>query len=92
MGPYAGADYNLTLCRFQSRLQHMYQGQPFASVDLKPYARGKLYHPVRDLGFDLCYLGESFHPPGIFPLTSSFPCREAKCIRESLLCIVNYFL
>jgi hypothetical protein len=30
MGPYAGADYNLTLCPFQSQLQHIYQEQPFA--------------------------------------------------------------
>jgi hypothetical protein len=34
MGPYAGVDYNLTLCRLQSRLQHMYHGQPYARVDL----------------------------------------------------------
>jgi hypothetical protein len=32
---YAGVDYNLTLCR----LQHMYHGQPYAGVDIKPYAR-----------------------------------------------------
>jgi hypothetical protein len=25
MGPYAGVDYNLTLCALQSRLQHIYQ-------------------------------------------------------------------
>jgi hypothetical protein len=30
MGPYAGVDYNLTLCR----LQHMYHGQPYDKVDL----------------------------------------------------------
>ncbi len=24
MGPYAGVDYNLTLCPLQSRLQHIY--------------------------------------------------------------------
>ncbi len=34
MGPYAGVDYNLTLCPLQSRLQHIYNGQPYASVDL----------------------------------------------------------
>jgi hypothetical protein len=28
MGPYAGVDYNLTLCPLQSRLQHIYHGQP----------------------------------------------------------------
>ena len=36
MGPYAGVDYNLTLCLLQSRLQHMYHGQPYAKVDLNP--------------------------------------------------------
>jgi hypothetical protein len=25
MGPYAGFDFNLTLCRLQSRLQHIYE-------------------------------------------------------------------
>jgi hypothetical protein len=34
MGPYAGVDYNLTLCRLQSRLQHIYHGQLYARVDL----------------------------------------------------------
>jgi hypothetical protein len=35
--PYAGVDYNLTLCRLQSRLlQHKYHGQPFARVDFIP--------------------------------------------------------
>ena len=32
MGPYAGADYKLTLCS----LQHIYHGQPYARVDLNP--------------------------------------------------------
>ncbi len=36
MGPYAGADYNLTLCPHQSRLEHIYHGQPYARVDLNP--------------------------------------------------------
>ncbi len=37
MGPYAGVDYNLTLCRLQSRLQKIYHMQPYsyARVDLK---------------------------------------------------------
>ncbi len=36
--PYAGVDYNLTLCPLQSRLQHIYQGlgQPYARVDFIP--------------------------------------------------------
>jgi hypothetical protein len=36
MGPYAGAYYNLTLCPLQSRLQHIYHGQPYARVDFIP--------------------------------------------------------
>jgi hypothetical protein len=39
MGPYAKVDYNLTLCPFQIRFQHIYHGQPYARVDLNPYAR-----------------------------------------------------
>ncbi len=35
MGPYAGADYNLTLCPLLSRLRHIYHGQPYARVTLK---------------------------------------------------------
>ncbi len=35
-GPYAGVDYNLTKCPLQSRLQHNYQGQPYARVDFIP--------------------------------------------------------
>ncbi len=30
---YAGVDYNLSLCRLQSRLQNIYYGQPYARVD-----------------------------------------------------------
>ncbi len=33
MGPYAWVDFNLTLCLLQSRLQHIYHGQPHARVD-----------------------------------------------------------
>ncbi len=36
MGPYAGVDYNLTLCPLQSRLQHIYHGQPYARVRFIP--------------------------------------------------------
>ncbi len=28
--PYVGSDYNLTLCPFQSQLQHIYQEKPYA--------------------------------------------------------------
>jgi hypothetical protein len=30
---YAGVDYNIILCPLQSRLQHIYHGQPYARVD-----------------------------------------------------------
>ncbi len=33
MGLY---DYNPTLCPLQSRLRHIYHGQPYARVDLNP--------------------------------------------------------
>jgi hypothetical protein len=47
---YAGDDYNLTLCPFQSRLQHIYHGQPYARVDLNPMPESTL-SPVTDFGF-----------------------------------------
>jgi hypothetical protein len=42
MGPCAGVDYNLTLCLLQSRLQHIYHGQPYARVDLNPMSESTL--------------------------------------------------
>ncbi len=42
MGTYAGVDYNLTLCPLQSRLQHIYHGQPYARVDLNPVPESTL--------------------------------------------------
>ncbi len=44
MWPYAGVDYmyNLTLCPLQSRLQHIYHGQPYAKVDLYPMPKSTL--------------------------------------------------
>jgi hypothetical protein len=45
MGPYAGVAYNLTVYPLQSRLQHIYDGQPYARVDFTP--------PVMDFGFGL---------------------------------------
>ena len=42
MGPYAGVDYNLTLCPLQSRLQNIYPGQPYAIVDLNPMPESTL--------------------------------------------------
>ncbi len=52
MGPYAGVDYNLTLCALQSRLQHIYQAT-HARVDLKgidlPFRRGVKGSLIRSL-------------------------------------------
>ncbi len=45
MGPFAGVDYNLTLCP----LQHMYHGHGHWAT----LCRSRLYPPVRDLGFRL---------------------------------------
>jgi hypothetical protein len=42
MGPYAGVDYNLTLCQLQSRLQDIYHGRPYARVDIKPMPESTL--------------------------------------------------
>jgi hypothetical protein len=40
MEPYAGVvDYNLTLRPLQSRLQHIYDGQPYARVDHNSQSR-----------------------------------------------------
>ncbi len=53
MGPYAGVDYDLTLCPLQSRLQIIYHGQPYARVDLNPMPESTLtlcqsrLHPPR---------------------------------------------
>ncbi len=48
MGPYAGVDYNLTLCRLQNRVEHMDHGQPDARVDLIPMPESSL-SPSQDL-------------------------------------------
>jgi hypothetical protein len=46
MEPYAGADYNLTLCRLQSRPRRITMGmgigQPYARVDLNPMPESTL--------------------------------------------------
>jgi hypothetical protein len=47
MGPYAVVDYNFTLCRRQSRLQHMYHGHGHWAT----LCQSRLYPPVWDLGF-----------------------------------------
>ncbi len=50
MQPYAGIDYNLTLCPLQNRL--IYHGQPYARVDLNPMPEA-IFPTVRDFGFGL---------------------------------------
>jgi hypothetical protein len=47
MGPYARVEYNLTLCPLQSRLQHIYHGQPYARVDLNPMQESTLFPSQR---------------------------------------------
>jgi hypothetical protein len=43
MGPYAGV---LTLCPLQSRLKHIYHGQPYAIDDLNlTLCQSRLYTP-----------------------------------------------
>ncbi len=56
MGPCAGADYNLTLCLLQSRLQHIYHRQPYARVDwtlcqsrLYPHSQGLRIWPLASI-------------------------------------------
>ncbi len=53
MGPSARVDYNLPSCPLQSRLQHIYHGQPYARVDLNPVPESTLSPPVRDFGYSL---------------------------------------
>ena len=48
MGPYAGVEYNLTLCRLQNRLQHMHHGQPYAESTLN-LCHSRLYPPIQKL-------------------------------------------
>ncbi len=52
MRPYAGVDYNLTLCPLQSRLQHIYHGQTYARIDLNPMPESTL-SPSQGLYFGL---------------------------------------
>jgi hypothetical protein len=49
IGPYAGVDYNLTLCPLQSsRSQHIYRGQPYMPKSTLTLRQSRLYPPVRD--------------------------------------------
>jgi hypothetical protein len=47
MGPYAGVDYILTLCPLKSRLQHIYQGQPYVKVDINTMPESTLFPSQR---------------------------------------------
>jgi hypothetical protein len=50
MGPYAGVDSNLTLCRLQRSSTTMGNPMPESTLTL---CQSRLYPPVRDLGFGL---------------------------------------
>ncbi len=55
MGPYAGVDFNLTLCPLQRRLQHNYEyyGQPYARVDFIPQSGTLNWPQISGEGFFL---------------------------------------
>ncbi len=55
MGPYAEVDYNVTLCPLQSRLQHIYHGQPYMPESTWTLCQSRLYPPDRDFGFGLSW-------------------------------------
>ncbi len=51
-GTHAGVDYNITLSPLQSRLQHIYNGQPYASADVSPMPEST-WSPSQELCMDL---------------------------------------
>jgi hypothetical protein len=55
MGPYAGVDYNLTLCPIHSRVgaNTFTMGNPMPESTLT-LCQSRLYCPVRDYEFGLC--------------------------------------
>ncbi len=83
------------LSRLQSRLQHIYQGQPYARVDLNPLP-GSTFPQVRDLGFDLgmliigqpflfclsIWINIQFYEAAWDPLIQSYVCRRGWCFNE----------
>ncbi len=88
MGPYAGVDYNLTLCPLQSRHQHIHHGQPYARVDLNQ-CQSRLYPPVKDFGFGLSSFvrrlwGETFH--SFLPFMSRGDCSSFTHAEKSTIC------
>jgi hypothetical protein len=95
MGPYAGVDYNLTVCPLQSQLQHIYHGQLYAMQSRpEPYVRVDFIHPVRDFGFGICCLSDVII---VFPycyfvpiLSSHFFAVISPFLSSSLLSTVQY--
>jgi hypothetical protein len=61
MGPYAGADFHLTLCPLHSQLHHITMGNPMPESTLT-LCLSRLYSPGRVLGFGPC-LHLLFHRP-----------------------------
>ncbi len=55
MGPYAGVDYNLTLCQLKVDYNTFTIGNPMPESTLTIY-QSRLYLPVRDFGYGLCLL------------------------------------
>jgi hypothetical protein len=51
MGPYAGVDYNLTLCPLESRLQHNYHGNPMPESTLPSLRQSRPYPPYAKVDF-----------------------------------------
>ncbi len=51
MGSYSEVENNLPLCRLQSRLQHIYHGQPYARVDFIPQSGTQDVASVCDVFF-----------------------------------------
>jgi hypothetical protein len=69
MEPYPGV---------QSRIQHIYHGQPSVRVDLNPIlCQSRLYAPVRDFGFGLRgYPAGRWLPRYLPPPHSFFSCSQ----------------
>ncbi len=53
--------YNLTLCPLQSRLQHIYHGEPYTRVDLNPMPEPTLAPQSGTLDFANVQYAEGFN-------------------------------
>ncbi len=69
MRPCAGVEYNLNLCRLQSRLQHMYHGQHYARVDLRHSGKHLICHC---LAFLFETVRQDWIDHGLVPLGKTF--------------------